>query len=134
MIVIQGKTIKNPAWAHNEKRYAAIQDRPHTSNVRLLASLGILRKGEEVSSEKPYNAIIHLQHNEQQFEKVEQLLDALLDHSRVPPEGALEWTSIAQLEEMVAVQHSKELVAAGTEVTIDEVFCERSKYKVTSNL
>lgn len=63
-----------------------------------------------------------MQHNEQQFEKVEQLLDALLDHSKVPPEGALEWTSIAQLEEMVAAQASIELVAAGTEVTIDEVF------------
>ncbi|MDF9839672.1 MULTISPECIES: AAA family ATPase [Paenibacillus] len=120
----KGKTIKNPAWAHNEKIYAAIQDRPHTSNVRLLASLGNFEKayfGEEVSSEKPYNAIIHLQHDEQRFEKVEQLLDALLDHSKVPPEGALEWTSIAQLEEMVAVQASKELVAAGTEDTIDEV-------------
>ncbi|MEK4851978.1 hypothetical protein NST04_19170 [Paenibacillus sp. FSL H7-0756] len=53
---------------------------------------------------------------------MEQLLDALLDHSKVPPEGALEWTSIAQLEEMVAAQASIELVAAGTEVTIDEVF------------
>ncbi|MNE32420.1 hypothetical protein D3C80_1260320 [compost metagenome] len=101
----KGKTIKNPAWAHIEKIYAAIQDRPHTSNVRLLASLENFEKacfGEEVSSEKPYNAIIHLQHDEQRFEKVEQLLDALLDHSKVPPEGALEWTSITQLEEMIS--------------------------------
>ncbi|NOU69432.1 hypothetical protein GC096_36050 [Paenibacillus sp. LMG 31461] len=96
----KGKQIKNPAWAHNEKIYNAVIDRPETSKVRHLASLGNFEKayfGEEVSNEKPYNAILNLQQNSIAFAKVELLLEALLDHGKEPPLGALQWTSIAQL-------------------------------------
>jgi putative ATP-dependent endonuclease of OLD family len=122
MTLRKGKPIKNSAWAHNERIYTAIQDRPHTSNVRLLASLGNFEQayfGEEVSNEKPYNAIINLQNNHRAFAKVEQLLEALLDHDKVPPDGAVEWTSIAQLEEMVTALSSRELIASSTENTME---------------
>lgn len=116
----KGKLIKNPAWALNEKIYNVVTDRPETSKVRLLASLGNFEKayfGEEVCNEKPYNAILNLQQNSSAFKKVESLLEALLDHSKEPPYGALQWISIAQLEEFVSVFTSQDLVAAGDDIT-----------------
>lgn len=120
----KGKQIKNSAWAHNEKIYNAVIDRPETSKVRLLASLGNFEKayfGEEVSNEKPYNAILNLQQNSVAYTKVELLLEALLDHSKEPPLGALQWTSIAQLEEYVSAFTSIDLVASGDEVSQDDI-------------
>lgn len=114
----KGKRIRNSAWAHNEKIYTAIQDRPHTSNVRLLASLGNFERayfGHEISSEKPYYAIQNLQNDPLNCAKVEKLLEALLDHTVEPPEGAIEWTTVDQLKELVAAMETSSLVATAGE-------------------
>lgn len=127
----KGKQIKNPAWALNEKIYKVVTDRPESSKVRLLSSLGNFEKayfGEEVSNEKPYNAILNLQQNSSAFKKVELLLEALLDHSKEPPHGALQWTSIDQLEEFVSAFTSPNLVAAADEITQDDIGSDKLSY------
>ncbi len=114
----KGKTINNPAWAHNEKILIAVQDRPRTSSVRLLASLVNFERayfGQAVNGEKPYQAIQNLRNNPSGFKKVEQLLEALLDHSKKPPQGAVEWTSISQLEELVASIETSDMIASTLE-------------------
>ncbi|MBT2766017.1 AAA family ATPase [Paenibacillus sp. ISL-20] len=114
----KGSRIRNSAWAHNEKIYNAIQDRPHTSNVRLLASISNFERayfGQEVRTEKPYHAIQNLQNDPVGYAKVEKLLEALLDHSVQPPEGAIEWTSVTQLEELVSALETDILVASAEE-------------------
>lgn len=98
----KGKILKNPAWAHNEKILSAVNSRPDNSKVRLLTSIVNFENayfGQEVSNEKPYYALQNIQTNREIFDKIEQLLIALLDHNAQPPAGAIDWTSIQQLEE-----------------------------------
>lgn len=123
-IIKKGKLSKNPVWAHNEKILDAVKARPGSSKVRLLASVVNFEKayfGEEVGSEKPYNAIMNLQQNLEAFAKIEQLLDALLDHSKQPPVGAIEWTSVPQLEEYVSALTAVTMVAGADEEIQDDI-------------
>jgi putative ATP-dependent endonuclease of OLD family len=93
--------------------------------VRLLASninFEIAHFGYAVYTDKPYNAIINLAKDSAKFESVEQLLDALLDHSKQPPVTAIEWSNLSELEAFIAkFQTDAELVAAGDEAEQDEI-------------
>lgn len=124
MTIRNGKPIKNPAWTQNEKIYEATSCRPESSKVRVLASLINFEKayfGQEVRTEKPYNAILNLQSNVNAFSKVEMLLEALLDHSKEPPNGALQWTSLSQLEDYVGLFTTRDLVAGGDESKLGHI-------------
>jgi putative ATP-dependent endonuclease of OLD family len=77
--------------------------------------------GAGVSYDKPYNAIMSLRQNSNAFNTVKQLLDSLLDHTKQPPSGAVEWTSIEQLEEYLSVSLTQSMVAGGDEKVQDNM-------------
>ena len=98
------KVMKNPAWSTNNNILFAVNSHPEGVKVRLLASLPNFEGaffGEEVEDEKPYNALIKLSENGGAFQKIVDLLRALVNHELAPPEGCLEWNEIKQLEEAV---------------------------------
>lgn len=102
-VIKTGKEIANPAWAHNIKIYQEIQQHPDPSQVRLLSSIPNFEAayfGEEVSGEKPYNALLEMQKSPESFRTIEQLLQVLLDHARIElPTGCVEWHSLDHLKE-----------------------------------
>lgn len=91
----------NPAWGNNPNILEAVAARPEGINVRLLASLPNFEEAYfdmEVSKEKPYNAIVTLKENQEKFDVVKSLLDALLDHGKEVPKNCVEWSNLAELK------------------------------------
>jgi putative ATP-dependent endonuclease of OLD family len=94
----------NSAWTTNQNILDAVNSKPVGTVVRLLASLPNFEKayfGEQIDSEKPYNALKTIDSNPEKFAQVEILLTALIDHRAEVPRNCLEWTSLAQLEEIL---------------------------------
>ncbi|MDR3543127.1 MAG: hypothetical protein P4L69_19505 [Desulfosporosinus sp.] len=103
--------ITNPAWTLNQKILDAVSNRPVGTKVRLIASMGNFEKAfldEEVSVDKPYNALINMRNNADATRTITELLTALIDHSAKVPDGALEWTSIEQLKERITLLYGEE--------------------------
>jgi len=110
----KGRSIKNPAWAHNEKILTIINSRPMPTPVRLLASIINFETAlfnDNLDDEKPYNAILQLQSYPDVLSNVELLLDSLLDHSIEPPIGICEWNSIEQLEEYALIRSPSQVAS-----------------------
>jgi putative ATP-dependent endonuclease of OLD family len=64
---------------------------------RLVASLPNFESAylaEEVTRDKPYNAVRNLSPGSQTWQNVEQLLAALVDVGKPLPTGAIEWRDI----------------------------------------
>jgi len=94
----------NGAWTANERILAAVQNRPNGAKVRLVASIHNFEEayfGTNVSSDKPYNAVEMIKGDEAAKEKIRKLLIALVNHQEPLPDGAVEWSDQAQLEEAV---------------------------------
>ena len=92
---------KNPAWGNNPNILESILSKPEGTKVRLLASLPNFEQAyfdTDISKEKPYNAIITLSKDQEKFNVVKQLLDALIDHSKSIPKNCSEWKNIEELE------------------------------------
>jgi len=92
----------NPAWGNNPNILAAVNSKPIGAETRLLASLPNFEEayfGEEIKTEKPYNALRTIANDNNKFEKIEKLLKALIDRTSELPENCVEWTSIEDLEE-----------------------------------
>lgn len=97
-----GTAHKNPAWAHNK----SILDIKNESgrNLRLVASIPNFEAaylGEEIKSEKPYNALSQIKANSDTSKTITKLLDALIDFTKPLPTSALEWSEIDKLEQAV---------------------------------
>lgn len=91
----------NPAWGNNANILAAVNSKPIGAETRLLASLPNFEEayfGDEIKTEKPYNALRTITNDNNKFEKIEKLLKALIDHNSELPENCVEWTSIEDLE------------------------------------
>jgi putative ATP-dependent endonuclease of the OLD family len=91
----------NPAWGNNHRILNAVNSHPDRSKVRLLASIPNLEEaffGQEAKGEKPYNALLKIRDDSTKFQKIEDLLRALTDHSCTVPEGSVEWSEIENLE------------------------------------
>ena len=92
----------NPAWGNNPNILAAINAKPVGTQTRLLASLPNFEEayfGEIVKTEKPYNALKTIADNEDTFNLIESLLQALLNHGAATPDNCAEWTTIEDLQE-----------------------------------
>lgn len=97
-----GKEMANPAWGNNPNILEAINAKPRGTSARLLASLPNFEEayfGSAAEDEKPYNALKKLEDNPNLFEKVESLLQALINFETLPPINCTEWTSIEDLEQ-----------------------------------
>jgi putative ATP-dependent endonuclease of OLD family len=91
----------NPAWGNNPNILAAIAAKPNGTQTRLLASLPNFEMayfGEEIQTEKPYNALKTISEQPAKFELVEKLLNALINLDSEVPENCIEWTSIEDLK------------------------------------
>lgn len=92
----------NPAWGNNPNILDAVNSKPDGAETRLLASLPNFEEayfGEEIKSEKPYNALKTISSNSNKFDTIEKLLIALIDHSAAIPENCAEWTNIEDLKQ-----------------------------------
>jgi putative ATP-dependent endonuclease of OLD family len=105
--VIEKKTKSkrtNAAWAENPKILTETEVGRKSGKIRLLASVPNFEEaflGEETHHDKPYSALARLRAHESAFLRIATLLDSLLDNSQKVPEGAVEWSSIDELEAAV---------------------------------
>lgn len=93
---------KSAAWGTNNKILHAIEQHPCSDKVKLVCSIRNFEAAflsKEVTSEKPYNALMELTRDDVVYQKIRTLLHSLYDHSQTLPEGAIEWDDISQLEE-----------------------------------
>ncbi len=94
----------NPAWGNNPNILSAIGQKPAASKVRLLASLPNFEQAyfnQEVTEEKPYNALRVLQNDAGKFATVEKLFTALIDYNAELPDNCIEWSDIEELRNKV---------------------------------
>jgi putative ATP-dependent endonuclease of OLD family len=94
----------SPAWGNNPNILAAVKAKPDGRRIKLLASLPSFEQayfGEEVSEDKPYNALATISNDEEKFKIVESLFQALINHDLPVPTNCIEWTSIEELKEKV---------------------------------
>lgn len=92
----------NPAWGNNPNILKAVNLKPDGAETRLLASLPNFEEayfGEEIKSEKPYNALKTISNNTHKHETIEKLLLALIDHNATIPDNCAEWTNIEDLQQ-----------------------------------
>lgn len=94
----------NPAWTTNQNILEAVNLHKDKSKIRLVASIPNLEKAffqKEVRNEKPYNALMEMSKDVSSFKLIEELLEALIDHTKPTPIGCLEWTSLNDLDDAV---------------------------------
>jgi len=92
--------IVNPAWTKNKDILAEVAK--STRRTRLVASVPNFEGAyynDELKNEKPYAALSKLRENPIIFEKVEKLLDGLLNYEKELPDMAIEWNNIQNLED-----------------------------------
>lgn len=97
-----GQERANPAWAHNESIREVMAG--SSSLTRLVASIPNFEAaylGDEIKSNKPYNALSRLKADSAILVTVSELLDALLDFTKALPSGADTWSSIDELKHAV---------------------------------
>jgi len=101
-----GKKIKNAAWTNNTLIKQAIAGKSAGSAVRLLVSVPNFEQAylaSNTSKDKPYAAVLALTKDSDRLNAMTKLVDALIDHTAVPPEGCIDWTEmeIGSLQEIV---------------------------------
>ncbi|ANX13324.1 ATP-dependent endonuclease [Fictibacillus arsenicus] len=92
---------KNGAWTTNENIRNAVYCHEDPTKVRLIASIRNFENaflGEEVSKEKPYNALVNLMEKPNSLKQIRDLLEALVNHAARIPHGFIEWDVLEDLE------------------------------------
>ncbi|WP_214846365.1 ATP-dependent endonuclease [Exiguobacterium sp. S90] len=95
-----GARKRNAAWGTNDNILTAVASHPEPTHVRLLASVPNFEEAyfdEVIKSEKPYNAFLTLKENRTAFNRVQNVLMALINHSASVPEGCIEWSETDHL-------------------------------------
>lgn len=103
---VNGEFKKNKSWSTNQKIIDAVNMHVFPSKVRLLASIPNFEEayfGEEVKGEKPYNALMTIKEDEEAFQRIHDLLEALIDHEFPLPLGCLQWKEVVQLQDAVDI-------------------------------
>lgn len=101
-----GEFKKNKAWSTNERIISAINMHVNPNKVRLLASIPNFEEayfGEEVKGEKPYNALMTIKEDKEAFQRIHDLLEALIDHEFPLPSGCLQWKETVQLQDAIDI-------------------------------
>jgi putative ATP-dependent endonuclease of OLD family len=98
----KGVVKNNSAWAHNETiKNVAL---PAKDKVRIVISVPNFEEAylnKECTEEKPYNAIIRIKSDAGIKNKIEQLLDALVDFKKPLPQGAMQCDNMEDLKKVV---------------------------------
>ncbi|MGW9102342.1 ATP-dependent nuclease [Priestia megaterium] len=101
-----GELKKNKAWSTNEKIINAVNMHINPDKVRLLASIPNFEEayfGEEVKGEKPYNALMTIKEDTEAFQRIHDLLEALMDHEFPLPPGCLQWREAVELQDAIDI-------------------------------
>lgn len=101
--VRDGKEYGNPAWTQNKAILTVVGKSPR--QIRLVASIPNFEDGylgEHAKTDKPYNALKHLEEGSDVRQKIKQLLDALVDFDEPLPSGASDWADLANLSAHLA--------------------------------
>lgn len=99
-----GEFKKNKAWSTNENIISAVNAHINPKQVRLLASIPNFEEayfGEEAKGEKPYNALMTIREDINAFQKISDLLYALINHDAPTPKGCLQWKETIQLQDAI---------------------------------
>lgn len=91
----------NPAWTANEKLLKITEDGRNAGRIRLVALVPNIEAAflpGAPGTEKPYQAFLCLKEDGTALAQVTALLDSLLDFSVTLPKGAVEWSTIEDLE------------------------------------
>lgn len=105
-VVYRTITITNPAWTNNQK----IMDQM-SEHSRVIASIVNFEEAyfsEVVESDKPENYINHLKSDENSYAIIKQLLDGVLEIDQAQlPEGAIQWSTIEEINNHVTAWDAK---------------------------
>lgn len=96
---------RNPAWSHNDKILTVVKRAHDPSKVRHLASLPnfeLAYFGQEIKTDKPYNAWTTLMTDGDAFNRVENVLISLLDLQGSIPDGCIVWNTEEELLHFVS--------------------------------
>lgn len=90
----------NPAWGMNKsicdiRTWENAEKAVHLVACKTCFETALF--GEEAKNEKPYNALIRIESDQNAKDKVKRLLDGLLDHSLPLPDNCIRWTKIEEL-------------------------------------
>lgn len=91
----------NPAWSLNSNIIEAINESSCADEIQVIACKTNFESAlfkQEVSKDKPYNAIVKMKGDEGLKTKVKQLFDALLNVEKDPPELCIRWRSIEEIQ------------------------------------
>jgi Predicted ATP-dependent endonuclease of the OLD family len=91
----------NPAWTVNSNIINASVGSSIGNRINVIACKTNFERAlydTKISSDKPYYTITKLRECESFKQKVKQLLDALLDKEKQPPENCIRWTDISEIE------------------------------------
>ncbi|MBL8003548.1 MAG: AAA family ATPase [Candidatus Kapabacteria bacterium] len=97
----------NPAWGNNQNILNEVNANPKSNQTRLIASLPNFEEayfGEEIKTEKPYNALHTISTDQEKYEIIEKLLKALINHNSELPINCVEWSNIEELERELDVK------------------------------
>ncbi|MCO7230188.1 AAA family ATPase [Halomonas sp. CnH100-B] len=95
-LTLKGK--RNPAWGMNETIATLLDEDGKVNLVACKTCFEIALFGEEVSGEKPYNALTKIRTDADARSRVKSLLDYLIGVEGVTlPENCIHWTNIEQL-------------------------------------
>ncbi|KAA0564642.1 AAA family ATPase [Bacillus sp. CH30_1T] len=96
---------KSAAWGTNNNILNSVKRHSTPEKVRLVSSIKNFESAflsKEVSSDKPYNALMELTRDDEAYKSIRELLHALYNHDHNLPKGAMEWDHISQLEEAIS--------------------------------
>jgi putative ATP-dependent endonuclease of OLD family len=103
----------NTAWPANEAILEAVKLAPQHTKIRLVAALTNFEQaflgGASKDREKPYFAVQRLMKEESARAAVCALLDALVDHSKPLPAGAMDWAALGDLQTEVNKRSKQQL-------------------------
>lgn len=95
---LTSKGKKNPAWGMNNTIATLLDEDGKVNLVACKTCFEIALFGEEVSGEKPYNALTKIRTDANARNKVKSLLDYLIgSEGATLPENCIHWTKIEQL-------------------------------------
>ena len=92
---------RNSAWTINQSILGEINNHSDPTKIRLIASIKNFEAAffeNEVTNDKPYNALMQLSTESEAFKNVDLLLKALINHEHPTPSGCLEWDDLETLE------------------------------------
>lgn len=93
---------KNPMWTVNSNILNAAKGSSSHNPINIIACKNNFEQailGEDVSNDKPHNALIAMNKDDATLKTIKDLLDALLNPQKAPPKNCVRWGKIEDLQD-----------------------------------